>query len=305
MAPQLVVQDESGFPLRLTKFAVGTESIVYAVDDRPDFVVKLYKDVANVDVARLEAMVKRPPQVQLLAPGVPNIAWPRELAYVHRRPVGFVMPRVVSQRRLASYLDPEEKARLGVDDMVVYLLARNLAAVFHTVHAAHYVVGDVDARNFLVAEANSFVSAIDVDAYQVIDQGKVYPARPSEAGIRAPETDPAKRKQEEDRFALGVLIYRLLRNGVHPFDGVPTDPSQVADAETYARNGWFPHPYPPRDYSGSSHLIPRPRTLTLSGLPPSLQDLAFRCFVEGAGDPALRPPAREWFDRITELVKAS
>lgn len=99
--------------------------------------------------------------------------------------------------------------------------------------------------------------------------------------------------EEQDKFALAVIIFKLLNNGIHPFSGVP----RKADSEMltiqnriekyhYAYGLWpdayqAPHPYSLHEYFDKETL-----------------ELFERAFTKG-GD---RPSAYEWQEHLWKLM---
>jgi DNA-binding helix-hairpin-helix protein with protein kinase domain len=65
--------------------------------------------------------------------------------------------------------------------------------------------------------------------------------------------------EEQDKFALAVIIFRLLNEGIHPFSGTPRKGSDMLSLQEriagyhYAYGKWpdsyqAPHPYSIHDY---------------------------------------------------------
>jgi hypothetical protein len=98
--------------------------------------------------------------------------------------------------------------------------------------------------------------------------------------------------EEQDKFALAVIIFKLLNNGIHPFSGVPRKNSQMLTIQQriedyhYAYGSWLdkyqaPHPY-------SLHSYFEKKTLDMF-------DRAFNCGQE-------RPTAKEWQEHLWYLL---
>ncbi|HET7092644.1 MAG TPA: hypothetical protein VFI22_04175, partial [Thermomicrobiales bacterium] len=106
-----------------------------------------------------------------------------------------------------------------------------------------------------------------------------------------------RRTPEQDRFALGVLLYQLLMEGNHPFRVLWTGAGEPPPLEASIRQGAFPY--------GSGHQLvaPPPGTPGIDSLHPGLAVLFRRCFVDGHRDPSARPTAEEWSRAIAEAER--
>ena len=309
MAAHFALTNAKGRTLNVVEFAAGGDGFLCKTDADSGSAFKVYRDAARLDQAKLAAMMRRPPLVELPVHSAPSVAWPRELILIDGAPVGFAMPFVGSKRFLESYIRAADRELYHIDDLACWRAARSLAGVVSNIHAVGAVIGDLNGKGFLVSERDAYVSSIGTDAFQIIDGNQAYPCPVKEPAHRAPELprnlDGYLRSTHEDCFALAVLIFMLTRRGVHPFDGVPDDPAAVQDLNVRIKNGWFPHPYPFRKYTGSAYLKPLPDALALEGLPPPIQDLMFRCFVDGHRDPEKRPSANEWYQELQQIITAT
>jgi hypothetical protein len=83
------------------------------------------------------------------------------------------------------------------------------------------------------------------------------------------------RQPEHDAFALAVLIFRLLMEGFHPFDGVYRGRGEPPELGARIRNGYFPYA------RGRTGIEPSPLAPPFEMLHPDLQALFVRCFEEG------------------------
>ena len=110
--------------------------------------------------------------------------------------------------------------------------AGNLAASFATLHEEGYVVGDVNQGNILVDPAQALVTLVDTDSFQVKDpsSGYVFRCPVGMLGYTPPEMrlvssfDCVDRAPSHDLFGFGVLVFKLLMEGFHPFMGGPKNP---------------------------------------------------------------------------------
>ena len=120
-------------------------------------------------------------------------------------------------RRAAQTTEQEQGRELRVDDRV--RMATNLALGFRAVHAAGYVIGDVNEKNVEVNRQND-IAMVDCDSYGFTDAatGRTFANHMGRAEFQAPEAqdDYTNRTQNHDRFGLAVIIFHLL-TGYHPY----------------------------------------------------------------------------------------
>ena len=139
------------------------------------------------------------------------------------------------------------------------------------------------------------IAVFDCDGFSIKGQTTRYPAEfVSEEYIYPEGCDQncEDMGEEQDKFALAVILFKLLNNGIHPFSGTPrkqTDEmlsiQERIENYNYAYGLWpdsyqSPHPY-------SMHEYFDPKTLKLFD----------RAFFKNNK----RPSAREWVEHIDEL----
>jgi WD40 repeat protein len=288
--------------------ASGGEATVFELPERPGLVAKLYHRPTEYHSAKLTAMLAAPP-ADPTGGGHVSIAWPQGrllAADDSGRLVGFVMHRVREALPLFEFYNPRSRRRLCPLFHHGYLLrtARNLAAAVHALHQRGYVVGDLNETNVLVNN-QALVTLVDTDSFQVpAGSGSVYRCPVGKPEYTAPELQHLRfaefdRAPEHDGFALAVLVFQLLLQGVHPFAGRFTGQGEpLAVAERIARGLW---PYArgrPVPYAPNPHAPP------FATLPPALQDLFRRCFEDGHVRAARRPTAAEWRDALSAAEEA-
>ncbi|MGH7225803.1 MAG: hypothetical protein ACRELF_21500, partial [Gemmataceae bacterium] len=107
---------------------------------------------------------------------------------------------------------------------------------------------------------------------------------PELQGVAFAEVD---RLPQHDDFALAVLVFQLLMQGIHPFAGsCAGEPDSIA--ARIAAGHW------PYTWMRSSPVQPSPHAPPWFTLPPSVQDLLRRCFEDAHAEPDLRPTAEQW-----------
>src|SRR5205823_14626086 len=138
----------------------------------------------------------------------------------------------------------------------------------------------LNESNVLVTP-QALVTLVDADSFQVPGPGRVYRCRVGKPEFTPPELQGAPfadvdRGPEHDAFALGVLVFQLLMQGLHPFAGMFTgegepDPLPVRIAAGFWPYAWErPGPFQPIPYAPPWAV-----------LPPPVQELFFACFEEG------------------------
>lgn len=280
----------------------GGEAAIFGVMSQvagcPALVAKLYHRPTPEHFAKLAAMIANPPCDPMASAGHVSIAWPidRVLATgAEQRFLGFVMPRVDKALPIFEFYNPRSRLQRCPLFHYGYLLrtARNLAAAVRAVHERNYVIGDFNESNVLVNN-QALVTLVDTDSFQVVDNGRTYRCpvgkpeytAPELQGVNFPDVD---RVAAHDCFGLGVMIFQLLMQGIHPFAGRYTGTGEPGGlAERIAAGHW---PYG-GDRGGS--YAPNPHAPLWSSLPPMIQHLLHDCFEVGHHEPARRPAAAQW-----------
>lgn len=295
-------RQSTGQPLTLDttqEIGAGGEARIYPVRGDRTVVAKVSHDPTEDRARKLAAMIPNPPTDPMTAHGGVSIAWPLDLLLRpgnHQHAVGFLMPRVAGMQPLFRFYNPGERRQLDPLFSYIYLLrtARNLAAIMAALHDKGYVIGDVNESNVLVSE-QALVALVDTDSFQVLDHqhGTLFRCTVGKPEFTPPELQGrifahVDRTPEHDRFGLAVLLFQMLLEGTHPFDGIfqgTGDPPPVGER---IRAGHFPYGTRPAPYRPP--LVAPPFAI----LPPSVQHLFLRCFEDGHGTPSVRPDAQTW-----------
>jgi hypothetical protein len=247
-------------------------------------------------------MVAHPPVNPTEHLNHPSIAWPTELLrdIATNQLVGFLMPRVRQMLPLSEVYNPRARRRQLPLFNYRYLVrtARNLCAAVQAVHQAGYVIGDLNESNVLVSD-QALVTLVDADSFQVRDPetGVVYRSLVGKPEYTPPELQGCSfadvdRQPEHDAFALAVLIFRLLMEGFHPFDGVYGGRGEPPEMGARIRNGYFPYA------RGRTGIEPSPLAPPFEMLHPDLQALFVRCFAEGHRNRIARPRVEDWLEAL-------
>ena len=289
-------------PLDCRPLVRGGEALVCELPGRPRLVAKLYHAPTAGHAAKLAAMLATPPADPMAGTGHVSIAWPLDRVAADDDPgrfLGYVMPRVHGARPVFEFYNPRSRLQLCPLFHYGYLLrtARNFAAAVRAVHERDYVVGDLNETNTLVNN-QALVTLVDTDSFQVPDQGRVYRCPVGKPEYTPPELQQVRfgdfdRGPEHDAFALAVLIFQLLQQGVHPFAGRYTGAGEPGELARRIALGQWP-------YARSRRVPyePPPLAPPFEALPPPVQDLMRRCFEGGHARSVLRPTAAQWQEAL-------
>ena len=293
-------------------FAEGGDAAVHAVEGHPALVAKVYHDPGTEPRrrAKLDAMLTTPPEGALAAEGGEvALSWPVALlerggAAEDAAPAGFLMPRVDLSGAVSLELLLSARARraAGLPESYRFRVsvAANLAALVAALHAQGHHVVDLKPSNVHVYRASGRVAVLDCDGMSVAGRGgERFPAHQYTDGYIAPEAARARVRPEalgeaQDRFALAVVVFQLLNNGLHPFQGVPGKGAAVptTDGERVAA-GLYPY-----GRGGAGRIGPPPSSLydAFDRRTRALSDMAFD------GPPEERPSADAWRGHLRGLL---
>jgi DNA-binding helix-hairpin-helix protein with protein kinase domain len=277
----------------LPPISQGGEGSIHPITGEPGLVAKVFTQPSPERAEKLKAMMDDPP---IVGGGTPVLfAWPMDrLLTESGECVGYVMPYARHKVTLSTIYDTSTRPRWA-DHAFLLRTAKNVAVAVSTLHRHGYVVGDLKGENLLVGPDAS-VAVVDTDSVQVRTTGLVFrcevgtddftPPELLAAGLAYREFD---RHPHHDCFGLGVLIFRLLMEGNHPF------------AARYIGSGARP-PLKERIIQGhwpycnnrTGAVLPRRQAPPFESLSPHVQRLMRECFEAGHKNPASRPTADEW-----------
>lgn len=278
------------------KLGEGGEGAVFVTDDS-NLVAKIYARPLNqLQVAKLQTMVNASDETLRSV-----AAWPVGMLYEGARPVGFTMPRLLSQAPLHELLGPKRRQMLFPDANWKFLIhtAENVARAFEVLHGRGVVVGDVNSSNVVVYR-DSKTHFIDCDSFQVAANGTVFRCRVGVAEYQPPELHGKDlghidRLPQHDLFGLAVMVFQLLFVGKHPFAGVL--PMHIRNTGAIGDN------VAARRYFYGSNakrmgLKPPPGALGLTAITPEIATLFAQAFL---GEARSRPSAGTWRMALSEL----
>ena len=285
----------------------GAAGKIYRDADHPERVAKIFhnRSKSSANRQKLEAMLlNRPFFPQAVKDGVNyvQIAWPE--AILDDKDgfcVGYLMPLIdMSQAVSLDHLMQKAiRKKLGLSEKYAYRLfaAYNLASMVTALHkCGHYIV-DMKPSNVSVYKNNMMVAMVDCDGFSIKgERNNRYPAEfVSEEYIypEGMELSCEEMGEEQDKFAMAVIIFKLLNNGIHPFSGTPrkndgemlTIQNRIENYH-YAYGLWpdtyqAPHPYSIHEYFDKKTL-----------------EMFERAFTKGGS----RPSAYEWQEHLWKIM---
>ena len=284
----------------------GAAGKIYLNQNHPNSVIKIFhkRSKSSSNRQKLEAMLlNRPVFPPALKDGVEyvQIAWPEAILEDEAGfCVGFTMP-LINMSEAVSLDHLMQKAirkKLQLSEKYAYRIyaAYNVTSMVAALHkCGHYIV-DLKPSNVSVYKETMMVAMVDCDGFSIQGEKNRYPAEfVSEEYIypEGMELSCEEMGEEQDKFALAVIIFKLLNNGIHPFSGVPrkNDGDMLTiqnriEQYHYAYGLWpdiyqAPHPYSLHEYFDKKTL-----------------ELFERPFVKGQN----RPTAKEWQDHLWHLL---
>jgi serine/threonine protein kinase len=293
------------------KLGRGASANVYRIKIGNKYhAAKIYHDDKSINLAKINAMLNEvPKECFIFKDGIeyPQFAWPQDVIYDDSgHPVGILLPLVDAAESftLDHYYDKNlfKKLNSSEEAALSYKLeiAKNLAHIVATLHEmGHYII-DCKPQNIRVFKRSHLVTLIDCDGFSINAKGTRYPAEMLSTDYIAPEaqrrlSSPTTLTESQDRYALAVIIFQLLNQGTHPFQGIITDPAvSINTNDEKAAAGLYPHGQIANDKikprRESTHHLWDSKTR-------SMFDMAFT-----TGSPTARPAASEWASHFEELL---
>lgn len=289
----------------------GGEAVIYALSptgaELSNVVAKIYHTPSLARIEKLKQMMVDPPEDPTSDSGHVSICWPQRLIYdSHGSAIGFLMPRIDIRASIPVFkvYNPMDRNRFASGFNWEYLVrtGANIASVVAALHDHKYVVGDINESNLLVSSA-ALVTLVDCDSIQVpLEDGGLFRCPVGKPEFTAPELQDVDfasvdRNQDHDSFALAVLIFMLLMEGVHPYAGVWKGSGEAPAIESRIKTGDCP-------YVRTQNVLPMPIACKYETLPPSLRNMFQECFGTGHTQPWKRPHPFEWREALSETCKA-
>lgn len=277
----------------------GGQAKIYKIIEDNNRVAKIYHNPPSTDlIDKIKWMVENPPDDPLKNILHHSFSWPEDLLLSNGRVMGYVMPFIPQCPTAFCIYNPRKRSSLNLQDWrFQHAVAKNIASDVAALHLKGYVIGDLNESNILVKN-DARVTIIDTDSFQVQTHHKIHRCPVGKEEYTARELvgldfKNVDRSVYTDNFALAVLIFQLLQEGRHPFDGKWTGKGDTPPVSTLISNGLFP--YLPNQTKNIQLNKTRP---FFSDLSTSIQDLFIRAFRDGHSDPKKRPAAKEWQDAL-------
>lgn len=284
----------------------GAAGRIYEVEGQPQSVAKIFYNLtkSNTNRKKLESMLLNAPHFPpTIKDGVEyvQIAWPTAILEDEKGfCVGYIMPLINMDKAVSldHLMQKSIRQKLGLSEKYSYRLfaAYNVASMVAALHqCGHYIV-DLKPSNVSVYRDTMIVAMVDCDGFSIQgERGTRFPAEFVSEEYIYPEgmdLSCAEMGEEQDKFALAVIIFKLLNNGIHPFSGVPRKDTDMLTIQQriedyhYAYGSWLdkyqaPHPYSLHSYFDKKTL--------------DMFDRAFVCGQE-------RPTAKEWVEHLWYLL---
>lgn len=286
------------------KISDGGEGTVYEIVGQPNLVYKKYKP-AKVTPA-VQKKLNHMLTLKLNTNMNNHFSWPIEVVgSTSGKLDGFTMNKLKFDIKLNDVYSNKGKVYPYEFAVVVGI---NLCALVNQVHQQKFdvVIGDFNHGNVGVDVNNSFVSMMDIDSFHL---GKTYPCTVCMPGYSAPELQKYMEEmntsryddfsqltrtftKETDLFALAVHLFRLLMNGVSPYNGVNTKIHKSSDMVEAGNKPIKEGKYVFRRDLRPAHPACPPKYVLTDELG-ALFDRAFVAVVNGKQQP-VRPSALEW-----------
>ena len=307
----------------------GGMGIVYRLGNllgTGNLVAKIFKnptDPKNPSVAKLQAMMARPPEhiYQVInGVGYTQFAWVRHLIVgEHDELIGYAMPELDFDRSLSlnPFMYPREAAKLTAYQQSLNYrvqLCANISALMADLHGhGHAFIDFKEANMRLMPEPSTgmdddykgfIVGFIDCDSYRITaSDGSVYPSPVISPEMTSPEyhehKDIGLLDEKHDRFVLAIELFKILNNGIHPFYFIP-----VSDRLKNAAHRNTDQFIKERLYAYG--LQPQPEIAPLKNSIHVCWDDQTRALFDKAflsTHPTDRPSAAEWENHLRGLVQ--
>lgn len=284
----------------------GAAGSIYVDTTHEKSVAKIFhqKEHSDTNRKKLQAMLHNCPDIpNRLHNGVEyiQISWPTALLEDEQGfCVGYLMPLIDTKQAISldHLIQKAVRKKLGISDKYVNRLyaAYNLTSVVAALHACGHYIVDLKPANVSIYKKTMLVAMFDCDGFSIRgENNERYPAEFVSEEYIYPEgmkQTCAEMGEEQDKFALAVIIFKLLNEGIHPFSGTPRKDEDMLSIQErianyhYAYGMWpdnyqAPHPYSIHDYFDKTTM-----------------NLFERAFNKGSE----RPSALEWQQHLDYLI---
>lgn len=289
--------------------AKGAAGEIYKVEGAPGKVAKLYlhqQELAQYGL-KVAAMIATPPELpplRIKAKHYIQIAWPEARILDGKGKFrGFLMPEVdlATATELSNILQKAQRRNKKLPEFygARVLLAANLSMLMHELHSAGHCMIDMKPENIRFYPGANYLAILDTDGFFIncTGGGKKYPSEQYSEQYIAPEAAQKLSKDlgvEQDLFALATIVFQLLNNGIHPFQGRDRKNNPNTIQERIFKNLYA--------YGMQSHdrVDPSPQSIH-EFFEDSTRLLFDYSFTKTTG----RPTALEWRDHLRRLISSN
>ena len=286
----------------------GAAGKIYACVNHPDLVAKIFHDrnKSKTNRQKLEAMLQNRPNIPTLYKGgkaYVQIAWPEAVLEDEEGfCCGYLMPFINTDDAVSldHLMQKAVRQKQGLSEKYEdrLIAAYNMTAMVAALHkCGHYIV-DLKPANVSVYKDNMAVAVYDCDGFSIRGIDTRYPAEYVSEEYIYPEgmkKSPEEMGEDQDNFALAVIIFKLLNNGIHPFAGTPRQKDDaMLDIQTRIEQYHYPYGLWPDTYQA-----PHPYSMHDYFAPETLK-LFDRAFVKNEK----RPTAKEWYVHLGHLLRS-
>jgi len=271
----------------------GAAGKIYLNADNPEQVIKIFhkKQKSDTNRQKLTAMLQNNPHIDPVEKdGIKyvQLAWPQAILEDDKGfCVGYLMPliRMDSAVSLDHFMQKAIRKKLHLSEKYACRIfaAYNVASIVTSLHkCGHYIV-DLKPSNVSVYKDTMLIAMVDCDGFSIKGEKNRYPAEFVSEEYIYPEGMSLgcdEMGEEQDKFALAVMIFKLLNNGIHPYSGVPRKEEDMLTIQNrieqyhYAYGLWpdtyqAPHPYTIHEYFDKNTLEMFERAFSKAGNRPS------------------------------------
>ena len=284
------------------RIAGGAAGDIYSIVDDEAHLAKVFRSPSDrlKYEKKIEEMLTHAPALTPISQGGythHQLSWPNAICRDSNGDfIGYRMPRIHLEKseNLERLMQTKMRRIAGLPEFYGYRVtcAANLAGVINEVHKAGHCIIDLKPANIQFYKDNMYVSLLDCDGFRISGNGpNVFPAYQYTKEYIAPEATQLRPEDlgfEQDNFALAVIIFRLLNNGIHPFQAAMKRKQLTIQAMVERKSYAY-------GYKGANNLIPSKMSIHRS-FPSEIREKFDRAFTSSK-----RPTAKEWFETLRDF----
>ena len=286
----------------------ATAKIYEAREGTKVYAAKIYTNNDHINLEKIQAMIAHSPKDSVIKiDGLPynQFAWPTKIIYSDKKiPIGFLMPLIDLKNSfsLDVFYDKVLFNKLKTSNEIALTfrlaIAKNLCSAIVALHKEGHFFIDLKPQNIRVFKGTHAVTLLDCDGFSIKSKSKKYPAELISTDYISPEATkgnlpPKELGVEQDLYALGVILFQLLNNGTHPFQGISNRKLSTNTNDEKAANGLYPH-----GLLAHSRIKPRPQSIHNCWLK-TTRKLFEKSFI---GNTKQRPSAQMWAKHFEEIL---